>query len=159
MPGQLDDPHRFDFDLDRGIREQLLKDLKRVHHFRLTKNVGPPISGIYALYHKNTLVYVDKASKETTISGTHAQSPVRDFHPASCNIESGSSGPDWGLGHPAQFCRSRFLCFVHSARSCKHAHHFVGKRQSPCSRLSFSTRCNMRQMANAAVPVASDQGQ
>jgi hypothetical protein len=86
MPRLLDDLHRCDFDLDRGIREQVVERLEASPLLPLTKNVGPPLSSIYALYHKNTLVYVGKASKETTISGTHAQSPVRDFHPASCNI-------------------------------------------------------------------------
>ena len=35
----------------------------------LAKGVGPPGSGIYALYFKNKMVYVGKASKGTTKSG------------------------------------------------------------------------------------------
>jgi excinuclease UvrABC nuclease subunit len=34
----------------------------------LTREVGPQASGIYALYYKDRLVYIGKASKETTKS-------------------------------------------------------------------------------------------
>jgi hypothetical protein len=63
------DPHRFDFDLDRGIREQVVKALEKSPLLPLEKGVGPADSGIYALYHKKSLVYVGKASKGTTKSG------------------------------------------------------------------------------------------
>ncbi len=63
------DPHRFDFDLDRGIREQLVEKLEGSPLLSLTKSIGPPLSGIYALYYKRKLVYIGKASKETTKSG------------------------------------------------------------------------------------------
>jgi hypothetical protein len=36
--------------------------------FVLAKDVGPPASGVYALYFKEKLVYIGKASKETTKS-------------------------------------------------------------------------------------------
>lgn len=64
-----DSLHHFDFDLDRGIRDQVVQKLDNSPMLPLTKGVGPAKSGIYALYYKKTLVYVGKASKETTKSG------------------------------------------------------------------------------------------
>jgi len=63
-----DDPHRFDFDLDRGIRAQVVEKLEQSPLLDLGKGVGPQLSGIYALYFKAKLVYVGKASKGTTKS-------------------------------------------------------------------------------------------
>lgn len=63
-----DSPHYFDFDLDRGIRDQVVKKLESSPKVQLGKNVGPPESGIYALYFKDRLVYVGKATKEFTKS-------------------------------------------------------------------------------------------
>jgi Eco29kI-like restriction endonuclease len=63
------DPHEFDFDLDRGIREQVVEKLESSPLLPLVKGVGPKRSGIYALYHKGSLVYIGKATKETTKSG------------------------------------------------------------------------------------------
>jgi len=51
------DPHRFDFDLDRGIREQVVQELEQSPCLPLDKGVGPQSSGIYALYLKDKLVY------------------------------------------------------------------------------------------------------
>jgi len=68
MLGAADDPHYFDFDLDRGIRTQVVEKLEVSPLLPLTKGVGPALSGIYALYFKGKLVYVGKASKETTQS-------------------------------------------------------------------------------------------
>lgn len=62
------DPHHFEFDLDRGIRCQVVEKLESSPLLPLAKNVGPQASGIYALYFKNNLVYIGKASKETTKS-------------------------------------------------------------------------------------------
>jgi hypothetical protein len=62
------DPHHFDFDLDRGIREQVVEKLEQSPLLPLDKNVGPRSSGIYALYYKGKLVYIGKASKGTTKS-------------------------------------------------------------------------------------------
>ena len=62
------DPHRFVFDLDRGIRVQAVETLEQSPALPLTKGVGPPSSGIYALYYKGSLVYIGKASKGTTKS-------------------------------------------------------------------------------------------
>ncbi len=67
-PPLTSDPHSFDFDLDRGIREQVVQKLEASEFLPLAKNVGPPESGIYALYHKGILVYIGKASKGTTKS-------------------------------------------------------------------------------------------
>lgn len=62
------DPHYFDFDLDRGIREQVVEKLESSPLLALSSGAGPPISGIYVLYHKRKLVYVGKASRGTTKS-------------------------------------------------------------------------------------------
>ncbi len=63
-----EDPHSFDFDLDRGIRSQVVEKLEASPILQLKKNIGPQASGIYALYFKNKLVYIGKASKGTTKS-------------------------------------------------------------------------------------------
>ena len=60
------DPHCFDFDLDRGIRQQVVEALEKSPLLQLEKGVGPPSSGIYALYLKGMLVYIGKASKGKT---------------------------------------------------------------------------------------------
>lgn len=67
MPG-TEDPHYFDFDLDRGIRAQVVEKLETSPLLPLAKGVGPAASGIYALYFKEKLVYIGKASRETTKS-------------------------------------------------------------------------------------------
>ena len=69
MTDAIVDPHFFQFDLDRGIRDQLLEKLESSPISLLSKGVGPNKSGIYALYFRERLVYVGKASKETTKSG------------------------------------------------------------------------------------------
>lgn len=63
-----DDPHSFEFDLDRGIRSQVVERLERSPLLSLVRGVGPVSSGIYALYFKGSLVYVGKASRGTTKS-------------------------------------------------------------------------------------------
>ena len=67
MP-ELVDPHHFDFDLDRGIRLQVVEKLESSPLLALERGVGPEASGIYALYFRGHLVYVGKASKGTTKS-------------------------------------------------------------------------------------------
>jgi hypothetical protein len=62
------DPHHFDFDLDHGIRTQVVDKLEKSPLLPLTKGTGPQASGIYALYFRNRLVYIGKASKGTTKS-------------------------------------------------------------------------------------------
>lgn len=62
------DPHHFSFDLDDGIRAQLIQKLEASPALNLERGVGPTESGIYALYYRGELVYVGKASKETTKS-------------------------------------------------------------------------------------------
>ena len=64
-----DDPHYFDFDLDKGIRTQVVEKLEESPALPLEKGVGPMSSGIYALYLNDALVYVGKASKGLTKSG------------------------------------------------------------------------------------------
>lgn len=69
IPNQVgDDPHYFDFDLDRGIRTQVVEKLETSPLLPLKKGAGPQASGIYALYFKGRLVYIGKASKGTTKS-------------------------------------------------------------------------------------------
>ena len=62
------DPHHFEFDLDRGIRAQIVEKLESSPFYPLRKDVGAQSSGIYALYYRGTLVYIGKASKGTTKS-------------------------------------------------------------------------------------------
>jgi hypothetical protein len=66
MPNE--DAHHFDFDLDRGIRMQVVERLESSPLLALTRGTGPNASGIYALYFKDELVYIGKASKGTTRS-------------------------------------------------------------------------------------------
>jgi len=68
MSEQSSDPHHFDFDLDRGIRMQVVEKLEASPLLALSREAGPPASGIYALYHKGRLVYVGMVSKGTTKS-------------------------------------------------------------------------------------------
>jgi hypothetical protein len=68
MPDAVDDLHHFDFDLDRGIRAQVVEKLESSPLLPLTRGAGPKASGIYALYFKDRLVYIGKASKDTTKS-------------------------------------------------------------------------------------------
>jgi hypothetical protein len=63
-----DNQHHFEFDLDRGIRAQVVEKLEASPRLPLAKGVGPQASGIYALYFKGKLVYIGKASKGTTKS-------------------------------------------------------------------------------------------
>ena len=63
-----EDPHHFDFDLDLGIRTQVVEKLESSPLLALVKPVGPRESGVYALYYKGDLVYIGKASKGTTKS-------------------------------------------------------------------------------------------
>lgn len=63
-----DNSHRFIFDLDRGIRGQVVEKLQSSPKLPLKKGVGPQASGIYALYFRDKLVYIGKASKGTTKS-------------------------------------------------------------------------------------------
>ncbi len=65
----FDDPHHFEFDLDEGIRAQVIEKLEASPLLPLSRGVGPRESGVYALYYRDDLVYVGKASKETTKSG------------------------------------------------------------------------------------------
>jgi hypothetical protein len=68
MPDTGGNEHHFEFDLDRGIRSQVVEKLESNPLLPLSKGVGPQLSGIYALYFKDNLVYIGKASKGTTKS-------------------------------------------------------------------------------------------
>jgi hypothetical protein len=63
------DLHHFEFNLDKGIRAQVIEALEASRKLSLRKGVGPADSGVYALYYKGELVYLGKASKGTTESG------------------------------------------------------------------------------------------
>jgi hypothetical protein len=78
MADDSEDPHSFAFDLDRGIRDQLLQKLEASPVCALAKGVGPNQSGIYALYFHGSLVYVGKASKETTKSGRNVRARLSE---------------------------------------------------------------------------------
>jgi len=62
------DPHHFEFDLDRGIRIQVVDKLEASPILGLQRGVGPNESGIYAIYYQGALVYIGKASKDVTKS-------------------------------------------------------------------------------------------
>ena len=66
-PSEID-PHSFVFDLDRGIRDQVVQHLETSPLLDLQRGIGPNQSGIYALYYQDKLVYLGKASKNTTKS-------------------------------------------------------------------------------------------
>lgn len=61
--------NHFTFDLDAAIFAQITRALEASPSYPLKKGAGPAESGIYALYYKKKLVYIGKASKETTKSG------------------------------------------------------------------------------------------
>ena len=65
----INNPHHFDFDLDEGIKTQVIDKLESSPLLALSKGVGPAESGVYAIYFEGSMVYVGKASKETTKSG------------------------------------------------------------------------------------------
>lgn len=54
--------------MDEGIRRQAVEKLESSPLLPLQKNIGPPSSGIYALYYKGKLAYIGKASRELTKS-------------------------------------------------------------------------------------------
>lgn len=70
--------HHFDFDLDRGIREQVVEKLENSPCLPLSLGVVPAASGIYALYNKGQLVYIGKASKGTTKSKRDLRSRLNE---------------------------------------------------------------------------------
>jgi hypothetical protein len=81
------DAHYFEFDLDLGIRSQVVERLEKSPLLKLSKGVGPRDSGVYALYHKGLLVYVGKASKGTTKSQRTLRSRL-DEHVSKINGRS-----------------------------------------------------------------------
>jgi hypothetical protein len=78
MLDATDDPHHFDFDLDRGIRTQVVEKLESSPLLPLAKGIGPALSGIYALYFKDRLVYIGKATREMTKSGRTLRSRLNE---------------------------------------------------------------------------------
>jgi hypothetical protein len=80
MPEENPNPHHFDFDLDLGIRAQVVEKLEASPLVPLHKGVGPQMSGIYVLYFKGKLVYIGKASKGTTKSKENAPGALVRAH-------------------------------------------------------------------------------
>src|SRR5436190_16884226 len=74
----VSDRHFFDFDLDRGIRLQVVEKLEASPELLLTKGVGPALSGVYALYYKGKLMYIGKATREMTKSGRTLRSRLNE---------------------------------------------------------------------------------
>jgi len=74
----LEDPHFFDFDLDRGIRLQVVERLEESPVLPLAKGVGPALSGIYALYYQGELVYIGKATRGMTKSARTLRSRLNE---------------------------------------------------------------------------------
>lgn len=68
MVDENPDPHKFVFELDRAIRDQVIEKLNASSIVVLDRNTAPRDSGVYALYFKGGLVYIGKASKSTTTS-------------------------------------------------------------------------------------------
>jgi hypothetical protein len=77
MAGQSN-PHLFIFELDRAIRDQVVEKLQMSPLLLLVKNCAPQESGVYALYFKNKLVYIGKASKGTTVSQRTVRSRLNE---------------------------------------------------------------------------------
>ena len=74
-----ENPHHFEFDLDRGIRNQVVEKLEASPLLSLSKNVGPALSGIYALYGKGDLVHLGKVSKLWMVGWRSQSSPLRQM--------------------------------------------------------------------------------
>ena len=96
-----DDPHHFEFDLDEGIRNQVIERLESSPLLALARGVGPRESGVYALYFRGELVYVGKASKETTKSGRTLRARLSE------HVGKIGSRQDIGLGD----MQCRYLTF------------------------------------------------
>jgi hypothetical protein len=87
-----EDPHHFDFDLDRGIRLQVVEKLEDSPLLPLERGVGPIASGVYALYYRGALVYVGKASRGTTKSKRNLRARLAEHAGKTAgrqNIETG----------------------------------------------------------------------
>ena len=85
--------HHFDFDLDKGIRAQVVEKLEGSPKLPLEKSIGPQSSGIYALYYKKKLVYIGKASKGRTKSGRTLRARLNE-HVAKISDRQGISVED-----------------------------------------------------------------
>ncbi|MGE5563559.1 MAG: Eco29kI family restriction endonuclease [Bacillota bacterium] len=74
----IDEAHYFKFDLNRGIREQVIEKLENCPAVPLSKDMGPRESGLYALYYDGELSYIGKATKEFTQSGRTLRSRLNE---------------------------------------------------------------------------------
>lgn len=55
------DQHHFIFEFDKAYNSQLIEKFEASPQHRLALDVAPPRKGVYALYHKEQLVYAGKA--------------------------------------------------------------------------------------------------
>jgi hypothetical protein len=58
-------PHEFLFEIDLAIRTQVIQKLEASPELPLTRDVAPPLKGVYVLYWKGDLVYAGKALHTT----------------------------------------------------------------------------------------------
>ena len=59
------DKHQFIFEFDKAYNHQLIEKFEASPEHPLTPDVAPPARGVYALYHRGTLVYAGKALNTT----------------------------------------------------------------------------------------------
>lgn len=55
------DQHHFLFEFDKAYNSQLIEKFEASPEHLLALDVAPPLKGVYALYHKEQLVYAGKA--------------------------------------------------------------------------------------------------
>ena len=55
------DKHRFTFDFDKALNEQLIEQFESSPNVSLTENIAPSEKGVYALYRNGKIVYAGKA--------------------------------------------------------------------------------------------------
>jgi hypothetical protein len=63
--GEKADPHAFVFEVDRAIREQVIKKIEASPVVKLSETAGPATRGVYILYRRRHLVYAGKALRTT----------------------------------------------------------------------------------------------
>jgi len=65
MAQEKSERHEFVFEIDLAIRTQVIQKLESSPLLPLTRDAGPPLKGVYALYWKDQLVYAGKALQTT----------------------------------------------------------------------------------------------
>ena len=59
------DQHQFVFEFDKAYNHQLIEKFEASPEHTLTQEVAPSLKGVYALYHRDGLVYAGKALNTT----------------------------------------------------------------------------------------------